>query len=124
MDNSVWGPMGVHTFRIKGNLYHRIGSLLPAEGEQPKFAQIYVMDSDPNQQIKQRLEHGHGCIRENILRDLQQMMYKKNPYYKIYSSAQKYPHPPYYVICAMTMPEIFQKERVTQYVIKHAFIGL
>jgi hypothetical protein len=43
--------MRIYTFHIKGALYHRIGSLLPAEGEQPKFAQIYIADSDPNQQL-------------------------------------------------------------------------
>ena len=67
IDESVWGPMGIYTFRIKGSLCHRIGSLLPTEGEQPKFAQIYITDSDPNQQIQQRLQHGHSHINEGIL---------------------------------------------------------
>src|SRR5215472_17455531 len=80
---------GVYTFRIKGALYHRIGSLLPAEVEQPKFAQIYIADSDPNQLIRQRLQHGGNDIVEDILRDLQTIMHRDNPYYGIYKTAQE-----------------------------------
>ena len=33
------------SFRIQGQVYHLIGSIVPAEGESPKFAQIYFIDS-------------------------------------------------------------------------------
>jgi len=89
VDESVWGPMGVYVFRIKGALYHKLGSLLPFEGEKPKFAQIYVTDSDPNQQIQQRLEFGHGHVEEGVLRDLQTMMHRDNPYYATYKTAKE-----------------------------------
>jgi hypothetical protein len=89
IDESVWGPMGIYTFRIKGSLCHKIGALLPAEGEQPKFAQIYITDSDPNQQIRQRLQHAHGHIDEDILQVLQAMMHRSNPYYAIYKTAKE-----------------------------------
>ena len=62
--------MGIYTFRIKGALCHKIGSLLPLEGEEPKFAQLYVTDSDLTQQIQQPLHFGHGHVEEDILRDL------------------------------------------------------
>ena len=89
IDESVTGQRGVYTFRIKGALCHKIGSLLPAEGEQPKFAQIYIADSDPSQQIQQRLQHGGDNIVESILRDLQTMMHRDNPYYAIYKTAKE-----------------------------------
>lgn len=38
------------TFRIHGQIYHQIGSLLPLLGRQPKFAQIYFV-GDTNTQI-------------------------------------------------------------------------
>jgi len=41
--------MDVHgrsSFRISGKNYHRIGSLLPTEGQKPKFAQLYIYDID------------------------------------------------------------------------------
>ena len=38
VDSSVYSTNGVFTFRIQGELCHRISSLLPRIGEQPKFA--------------------------------------------------------------------------------------
>ena len=32
------------SFRIQGQVYHHIGSIVPPEGESPKFAQIYFID--------------------------------------------------------------------------------
>lgn len=29
------------TFKVQGQIYHFIGNLLPAEGAQPEFSQIY-----------------------------------------------------------------------------------
>lgn len=35
------GP-GPYVYKISGQNYHRIGSLLPVEGQSPKFAQLYI----------------------------------------------------------------------------------
>lgn len=80
--------MGIYTFRIRGTLCHKIGFLIPPHGEQPKFAQIYIMDSDQNQQVQHRLQYGHGHIDEHILQDLLTMMQRINPYYAIYKIAK------------------------------------
>ena len=45
IDNSINSTRGPYTFRINGQNYHLIGSLLPAQGEQPKFAQLYFFDT-------------------------------------------------------------------------------
>ena len=37
---------GVYTFRIRGEMYHRIGSPAPSPREQPRFAQFYIIDTD------------------------------------------------------------------------------
>ncbi len=37
LDTSVAQP-GDYTYRLRGELYHRMGSLLPQPGEAPKFA--------------------------------------------------------------------------------------
>jgi hypothetical protein len=37
---------GPPTIRIQGQPCHRIGSLLPLPGEAPKFAQLYIYDTD------------------------------------------------------------------------------
>lgn len=44
-------PNGIFTYRIHGQISHRIGSLLPEAGEQPKFAQLYIFDTDNEVQI-------------------------------------------------------------------------
>ncbi|KAH9154401.1 hypothetical protein AeRB84_003508 [Aphanomyces euteiches] len=38
------GPF-MPTFRIQGQVYHRMGSLIPQEGQQPKYLQIYFTDN-------------------------------------------------------------------------------
>ena len=45
IDNSINSGRGPYTFRINGQNYHLIGSLLPTTGEQPKFAQLYFFDT-------------------------------------------------------------------------------
>lgn len=37
---------GVYTFRVNGELCHRIGQLVPGENTEPSFCQIYFMDPD------------------------------------------------------------------------------
>jgi hypothetical protein len=41
------------TFVMNGENYHQIGSLLPMPEKQPKFAQLYVYDTD--NEIKKRM---------------------------------------------------------------------
>jgi len=42
IDELVTGGHGPYSFRIQGELYHKIGSLCPVEGQQPQFAQLYI----------------------------------------------------------------------------------
>lgn len=42
------------TFRVQGQVCHRIGSLLPTEGQQPTFLQIYFV-GDENDQAERRM---------------------------------------------------------------------
>ncbi|CAG8735692.1 16402_t:CDS:1, partial [Funneliformis mosseae] len=42
--NTIPGQ-GISDFRIHSQVYHHIGSLLPEEGFQPAFAQLYIYDS-------------------------------------------------------------------------------
>jgi hypothetical protein len=38
VDESVTRGLGPYSFRIQGELYHKIGSLCPVEGQRPQFA--------------------------------------------------------------------------------------
>ena len=46
------------TFKIQGQAYHQIGSLLPKPDADPKFLQIYLM-GDEEQQIHTRCVYIH-----------------------------------------------------------------
>src|SRR6202012_4462682 len=40
------GFQGFGSFTIHGKICHRIGSLLPEDGQQPLFSQVYIFDPD------------------------------------------------------------------------------
>jgi hypothetical protein len=46
---------GLPNFIIAGQNYHRIGTLMPSEGERPKFAQLYTYDTE--NEVHNRLSH-------------------------------------------------------------------
>ena len=46
VDYSVNRGRGPFVFRIGGENYHSIGSLLPNDGSTPKFSQLYIYDTD------------------------------------------------------------------------------
>jgi hypothetical protein len=52
------GPGPPH-FVISGQNYHRLGSLVPTAGEPPKFAQLYIYDTQ--NEISNRLSHFRFC---------------------------------------------------------------
>jgi len=50
------------TFKVQGQLYHEVGSLLPSTNEEPTFLQIYFME---NGELNRRLSicpHANGEI--------------------------------------------------------------
>ncbi|RPA99190.1 hypothetical protein L873DRAFT_1907772 [Choiromyces venosus 120613-1] len=55
---------GVYSFCIKGALYHNHGPLLLEDGERPKFAQIYVHDS---QDLDAQVSHRMNIFQDNAL---------------------------------------------------------
>ncbi|GKD31956.1 hypothetical protein Tco_1242734 [Tanacetum coccineum] len=53
IDHSINKGRGLYTFRINGQNYHRIRSLLPTEGTQPRYAQLWFFDT--HSEIQNRL---------------------------------------------------------------------
>lgn len=45
IDRSINTGHGPYVFRINGVVHHRIGSLLPAPGRRPEYAQLYIYDT-------------------------------------------------------------------------------
>ncbi|XP_075103803.1 uncharacterized protein LOC107767153 [Nicotiana tabacum] len=46
VDVSVNQTRGPRIFKLSGQNYHQIGSLLPPDGSNPKFAQLYIYDTE------------------------------------------------------------------------------
>ncbi|KAH7665744.1 DNA helicase protein [Dioscorea alata] len=46
VDNSINQRPGPYVFKLSGQNYHRMGSLLPFAGQTSKFAQLYMIESD------------------------------------------------------------------------------
>jgi len=77
------GRQGVYTFRICGQVVHRIGAFLPVQGEQPRFSQIYIRD--PEEQADIRLGVFDDLDR-NLLLELQAALNQTNPFCRVYKS--------------------------------------
>jgi len=68
---------GISNFRIHGQVYHLIGSLLPKESHTPTFAQLYIYDTDHEIENRNNIIQG---LDEDILQNLQNMLDETNPY--------------------------------------------
>jgi hypothetical protein len=82
---SVTGMRGVYAFHIQGEMYHRIGSLLPQHDAQPQFCQLYIYDT------ANQLQHCQNIMPTldlDILHELQTMLSKVNPYAQTFRSIQ------------------------------------
>ena len=73
------------TFKIQGQVYHRIGSLLPMDGNNHSFLQIYFMgDSDAEANRRAQVVPG---TKITILRILQGMLHVNNRYIREFKTA-------------------------------------
>jgi len=85
VDESVTRSLGPYSFRIQGELYHKIGSLCPAEGQRPQFAQLYIHDTKCEHQNRHAVM---PSLDPTTLDRLLTMMYNVNPYVKVFKMAR------------------------------------
>jgi len=85
VDESVTGGPGPYSFRIQGELYHKIGSLCPAEGQRPQFAQLYIHD---RKRAHQNRHVVMPSLDPTMLDRLLTMMYNINPYVEVFKMAR------------------------------------
>ncbi|CAG8801940.1 20294_t:CDS:2, partial [Dentiscutata erythropus] len=81
IDKQVMGTKGVYVFKIYSEIYHNIGSLLLHNDNRPRFAQIYFYNMD--NELQNRL-HIMPQLDPTILNELQNMLYRVNPYVTIF----------------------------------------
>lgn len=85
------------TFKVQGQVYHLIGSLLPPPNENSKFLQIYFMGNN-DLEIEKRCEIINGIDRD-VVSDLQYMFHKHIELIKIFkTSLERMPSDNYQII--------------------------
>ena len=85
VDGSVTGTTGPYSFRVHGELCHRMGSLLPEDPTMEKsYAQLYVHDPDEALNIRQ---HRNPECDRSIMSELQAMLHNVNPFVSLYQHA-------------------------------------
>ena len=72
------------TFKIQGQVYHRIGSLFPGNAE-PKFLQIYFM-GDASSEASRRATVVPG-LKLDLIQQLQEMLHSRNALIQSFKSA-------------------------------------
>ena len=66
------------TVKIQGQLSHRMGSLLPADGDEPKFLQIYFI-GNPEAEANRREMIADG-VWNSTIKVIQEVLHEKNEY--------------------------------------------
>ncbi|XP_062014061.1 uncharacterized protein LOC133730499 [Rosa rugosa] len=75
IDETINDGSGPYIFKISGQVHHLMGSLLPIEGESPKFAQLYIYDT--HNEVANRL-HAIEGLNPEIVGDLIKMFDEVN----------------------------------------------
>lgn len=87
IDHSINNRPGPYIFKISGQVHHLMGSLLPCEGESPKFAQLYIYDTH-NETINRlnavNSKERNEKIDENIVHGLIEMFDHSNELAKLF----------------------------------------
>ncbi|KAJ4827669.1 hypothetical protein Tsubulata_035503, partial [Turnera subulata] len=81
IDREIKSKRGPYVFRLNGQNHHLIGSLLPMPGQQPRFAQLYVYDTDNEVQNQNQIMGpgpGERRLDETLLDDLMSMLDEHN----------------------------------------------
>jgi len=91
VDRTVNDGNGPYVFRLNGQNHHLIGSLLPVEGSKPKFAQLYIFDTEDKVQHRIRSissdKENYG-IDPEIVNSLIHMLDEKNALVKVFKMAR------------------------------------
>ena len=75
------------SFRIQGQVYHLIGSIVPTQGESHKFTQIYFIgDEDSEIAIRSAIVDG---LKPDIIRGINQLLHESNRYVEMFKVAKE-----------------------------------
>ncbi|XP_024892751.1 uncharacterized protein LOC112467995 [Temnothorax curvispinosus] len=69
----------IPTFKVQGQVYHLVGSLLPASEQEAQFLQIYFVGEDEREV---RLRCNFPDVKQKLVKELQRMLHEVNSYIK------------------------------------------
>uniref|UniRef100_A0A034VWY0 Uncharacterized protein n=1 Tax=Bactrocera dorsalis TaxID=27457 RepID=A0A034VWY0_BACDO len=72
------------TFKIHGQVYHVIGSLLPAPNTTPKFLQIYLSSEEEQLSLRQSAT---PTLQRGILKSIQEILRANNVYVRSFKTS-------------------------------------
>uniref|UniRef100_A0A0R0F7N8 Helitron helicase-like domain-containing protein n=1 Tax=Glycine max TaxID=3847 RepID=A0A0R0F7N8_SOYBN len=87
-DKSINHSRGLPTIRIQGQPCHRIGSMLPMPGKEPKFAQVYIFDTENEVQNRINAISPHNQIQGHIVSQLSEMLDEYDVHAKTFKMAR------------------------------------
>ncbi|XP_075658963.1 uncharacterized protein LOC142628812 [Castanea sativa] len=108
VDNRVNDGRGPYIFRLNGQTHHRIGTLLPNNGEDPQFAQLYFCDTENGVQHKMNAFSSSPVNKDldpSIIDALIQMFNESNNLVKIFHG-REYNLPTCFEIVAIIVGDI------------------
>jgi hypothetical protein len=88
IDQHINQGSGPYIFRIHGALHHRIGSILPQEGKERSYAQLYIHDTHDAgvQALDVRMRRNPELSRD-VMQLLQELLIEQNHYSHLYQHA-------------------------------------
>lgn len=87
---------GIYNFKIHDTFYHRLGPLIPQEGRDPKYAQIYIYDVNTGTHQRMRQKANNKC-NENLMREIGSHLENVNPFVQSFKTVSE--------ICREESPE-------------------
>ncbi|KAH7665557.1 DNA helicase protein [Dioscorea alata] len=92
VDNSINQRPGPYVFKLSGQNYHRMGSLLPFARQTSKFAQLYMIELDAELDCRMscfRFNDGIQGLDNDIVCELRNMLDEYNEIVKVFRSARE-----------------------------------
>jgi len=84
IDNSVTRQSGPYCFKIQGELHHLTGALLSHDDHPPTYAQIYILDTAEQLNVRRLNNRNLDPV---VMDDLQTMLLDSHPYIGYYRHA-------------------------------------
>jgi hypothetical protein len=82
---------GVSMLAIQGTVYHNIGALQPTARQEPRFAQLWILDNQENMLESRIRSHSSSDLDPELLRELQTMLMDSNSFVRQFRQVRDIP---------------------------------